>query len=374
MVAAALALMMVVAAPPVPPVPTSVAASVRSPERGLASWMPGEVRCDGGAVISGATLRRPLNAMGWRGSPNQQPVTLRFAIDSSGRPVSIAREDRHFVSSDDIAPALAASRFPAKAQTRCAVTYSARFEPFATAPLPDLVSYSISPLNGRLPAQGWQRIQASGDCAQSPRPQPLIRVLPDFEKLRGTPGVRDWALIGYDTDASGKPLNVRVQTGTGNAELDKAAVKAMQQSRFTGGARTGCVYPYWRAPDVMPAPPMPEESAFHAADTCAAERKWVSPPVLRFPPAYNRRKIEGWAVVRYDVAPWGAIGNAKVLDAQPSEDFGQQALQVIQSAKVEASPEGRTGCIGRIRFVMNPTAAAEDDDTGQTISNQTIFD
>ena len=67
-----------------------------------------------------------------------------------------------------------------------------------------------------------------------------------------------------------------------------------------------------------------------------------------------RRRIEGWAVVRYDAAPWGEIGNVTVLAAQPSADFGTQAQVVLRSAKVAPSESGFTGCVERVRFVMPP--------------------
>ncbi|WJM28866.1 hypothetical protein QUC32_14445 [Novosphingobium resinovorum] len=89
MVAAALAFLVLAAAPPVPHSPVSTGPA----ERGLATWMPGEVRCDGGAAV-GKPIRRPLGTIGWRGSNSRQSVTLRFDIDGSGRPISITREDR----------------------------------------------------------------------------------------------------------------------------------------------------------------------------------------------------------------------------------------------------------------------------------------
>lgn len=362
MLAAALAILMAVAAPPAPPsVPPPAVAPTQANERGLAVWTPGEVRCEGGVAVAGEPIRRPWSSIGWTGATNRQPVTLGFDIDATGRPVSIHRDDRRMPPNPDIAPALAASRFPAVARKGCSVSFASSVEPFATAPVADLVSYTVTPTTGRLPQQGWARIFREGTCAEAPRPAPLLRAYPDFAKVPGTPGVKDWTLISYDTDADGRPVNVRAKTGTGSKPLDDAAVEAMRQSRFTGGARTGCSYPYWHQPEVMPAPPMPDKSAFAPAATCPAGREWASAPVLRFPQAYNRRRIEGWAIVSYDIAPWGEVGNARVLAAQPSEDFGQQAQQVIRSAKALASEKGRSGCVDRIRFVIRPDGAADDD-------------
>lgn len=55
----------------------------------------------------------------------------------------------------------------------------------------------------------------------------------------------------------------------------------------------------------------------------------------------------------YDVAPWGEIGNVKVLAAQPSEDFGGQAVRMMQNAEVKTSGRGMTGCVDRVRFAMD---------------------
>jgi TonB family protein len=78
--------------------------------------------------------------------------------------------------------------------------------------------------------------------------------------------------------------------------------------------------------------------------------------VLRFPEPYRRRAIEGWAVVTYDVAPWGEINNIQVKASQPSADFGAQAVTVLRSARVKPGP-GAVGCVERVRFVMESDQA-----------------
>ena len=297
------------------------------------------------------------------GQPTLGPVTLLFEIGPSGRPGSIRFQEptSAFVNAD-VGPALAASQFPAVAHTGCAITYTPRVEPFSSAPLEDLISYSITPLSGPLPPEGWARIKAGGDCFNPPRPQTLARMFPDFRKIPATPGVKDWVMIGYDTNASGEPINVHQVSSTGNEVLEAQAAKAARQSRFARGARSGCRYPYWRSPASVPAPPLPAENAFRSAEaSCAEEKRWATPLNLRFPAAYRRRKIEGWAIVAYDTAPWGGVGNIKVLRAEPSVDFGLQAVQIVQTAKVLPSPQGSTGCVTRIKFML----AADDASTSK---------
>ncbi|RZM34116.1 MAG: energy transducer TonB, partial [Sphingomonas sp.] len=84
--------------------------------------------------------------------------------------------------------------------------------------------------------------------------------------------------------------------------------------------------------------------------TCPAGRDWTTPPILIFPEAYRRRSIEGWAIVTYDLAPWGEPGNIHAVAAEPSADFGAQAEAVVRGARLPASDRGATGCVDRVIF------------------------
>ncbi|PCD02475.1 energy transducer TonB [Sphingomonas spermidinifaciens] len=356
-------------APPAPPVPPPIqdGATPPRPDPELLRWVPGPVRCADGPVEA-APIRRPGNTLRYGSGPaTQAPVELRFAIAADGRPVSIDRAPGGYrYHPDDLLPALAASRFPAAARRDCSITYSPVSTPLGEAPVAELVSYTINPRSGRLPREGWDRIRPAGNCADRPRPGALMRAMPDFRNIAGTPGVQDWSLVAYDTDAAGKPTGVRAVEGTGNRALDAASVKAMRASRFSGGARTGCVYPYWRTADTLPAPPMPDAVAA-PSPTCPDGRDWAKAPTLTFPEPYRRRRIEGWAIVRYDVAPWGEIGNLTVVAAEPTADFGRQATQMLRMARLKPSAQGRSGCIDRVKFVMTPADAppADPDDAAR---------
>ena len=189
---------------------------------------------------------------------------------------------------------------------------------------------------------------------------PLLSAFPDFSRIAGTPGVKEWTLVGYDIDRAGKPTNVHVAGSNGDPALEKEAVAAMRRWKFTGGARTGCAYPYHRNPVTLAPPAIPDEAPFRPAGaTCEEPRNWTRPLALQFPENYRRRMIEGWAIVRYDVAPWGAVGNVKVLESQPSEDFGKQATIMLQNAALPPS-RGMTGCVDRVRYVFDPMASPTD--------------
>lgn len=323
------------------------------PTRMLLGWMPGDVQC-GGVPVAHVTLRRPLSELSWGMGTKAPSISYQFEIDRSGRPLSITRDGEGPTGfSSDVAPALAASRFPDGARQNCRITYVAQVSTLDQAPVADLVSYSITPTSGPLPKEGWERIKSEGDCTTAPFPQPLLRAFPDFDKLPGTPGVKDWSLVGYDTDGTGAPVGTKTLFGTGNKVLDDAARKAVGNSRFTGGARKGCRYPYWKAPGILASPPAPAEQDFRpVGSNCTTQNRWKRPLATRFPEPWRRRAIEGWAIITYDVAPWGGIGNAKVVAAQPSADFGQAALTIIQNASAEPSPQGATGCVETVRFAM----------------------
>ena len=105
---------------------------------------------------------------------------------------------------------------------------------------------------------------------------------------------------------------------------------------------------------------IPDADAFRPQGaTCGDDRAWDRKPALIYPAAYRRRAVEGWAVLTYDIAPWGEIGNVKVAAAQPAADFGTQAQRMLLSARAAASPQGWTGCVERVRFQMG---TAQDDD------------
>ena len=353
--------------PPPPPIDIARIVPPRPADftRRLLAWMPGRVRCAGGDMPAGATIRRPYNLLVYP-SATAQPVTLRFGVDNAGRVHSIVRVNPTSSFGDDIAPALASSRFPAgNSLADCSVTYTARITSLADAPVADLVSYSMNAISGPLPREGWQRIEGGANCAQPPRPQPLLRAYPDFSKVAATPGVRDWSLVRFDTDAGGTPVNLALVSGTGNRDLDSAAVAAVGRSRFAGGARSGCLYPYWRSPAKLPSPDAPARPPESAA--CSRKDNWAVAPVLRYPEPYARRSIEGWAVLRYDLAPWGAVGNVTVLEAQPSEDFGTRAKRMLEAAKAKPSDVGVRGCSVVVRYAMpHPEAQTADVPTGVT--------
>ncbi|OYY90090.1 MAG: hypothetical protein B7Y45_09400 [Sphingomonas sp. 28-66-16] len=336
-------------------------------QRMMIAWRPGPVTCDGGPIATVAPPA-PEPSLGWASNALITPQRFTFGIDARGRPLGIARAvGGQAIYSGDLAPSLAAALFaPGAARTGCSVSFVATAMPLDAAPIDMLIAYSLAPQNGQLPRAAFERILPAGTTCINPPPALRSRAYPDFKALPHPAGRRDWSMTGYDIDRQGRPVRIRIVASTGNAALDRASIVAVSKSRFEPGERTGCRYPYWVAAAPLPAPPLPDSPGQPDQGNCADEASWQVKPVLAYPDAYRRRGIEGWARIAYDVAPWGAIGNLRVIASEPSADFGAAALQTIRGATKAPSLQGRSNCVTRVRFVMaasdhrNPSAPSEE--------------
>jgi TonB family protein len=168
--------------------------------------------------------------------------------------------------------------------------------------------------------------------------------------------------------ADGRPLGIAVDRRSPRVNPDDVPA-AFAAWRFEPGARTGCTYTFFRRQSVpLAPPPLPEKAAFRSAGATCPERppQWESMPPLVFPIAFQRRTIEGWAVLRYDLVPSGATGNVSVLASEPAAAFGEQAVRIVQQARKPADGERYSGCIVRVVFrlpqvgAQTPTPAADE--------------
>lgn len=348
--------------------PHASIAAAQPPQQQLGRWVMSPVLCAGaagGALAAQMVVRAPdpQRFLGWSGANPRRTLTLDFRIDEEGRPLAIGRRTSgdfvYVADAEDIVPAFAASRFsPGAARTRCTATFTADLTPVAAAPIADVMAYTIFPTTRPTQAM-WERLKTPGADCTDPAPDVLLRAFPAFKTMPDQPGYRTWSMTGYDLDSSGKPRNVRTIGGSGTPALDGASRAAIVRSRFERGARTGCFYPYYKAATILPAPPAPTEDAMRpAGSTCPHDHEWAQAPVLRYPAPYWRRSIEGWAVIAYDVAPWGQTGNVRVLQAEPSAEFGDAAMAMIRNATLKTAGSGYVGCVDRVLYVMRKPGMA----------------
>jgi TonB family protein len=352
--------------PPPPPIFTEHKQGAR---RQLLAWIPGEARCTGQGVAA-VTIHRPMTTLGF--SQQTKRKSYHFRIDVQGRPLSIVQDEApNWLSADDVEASLAASRFMAgSARSDCTIDYVMHATPIDAASAGELMAYSVSPMSGRLSSAAWKRMAPAGStCLDMPRPAPLNRAFPHFDALPATPGSRDWSMVGYDLDAKGRPVKPSIVGSTGSRALDAASIKAVRESRFTSGARSGCLYPYWRSLAPLAAPESPDPASMRPeGSSCIGDRPWAVQPKLVYPAAYRRRAIEGWAVVAYDVAPWGETGNIHVLVSEPAAAFGQQAVQIVRSARKVASSAGATGCVDIVRFAIGMEKHSADEEVSAFVN------
>ena len=356
----------VAAAAQVPPPIIGVPFPHAAPSSGVGSgqmfvtWTAQDVRCAG---VPMAFARPPaaMPALGWSTPGNgMKPVAYSFTIDPTGRPLDITRIAKGYVvASEDLTPALAVSQFAlGAARGECSLTFMPSPQPIAVAPVTSVMAYTM--FSGQRPTpEMWARVKPVGSTCYGPVPQVRNRAFPDFDAIPKQPGRPSWSMIGFDIDDSGKPVHLRPVAGNGNAVLEAASMTAVADSRFAPGARVGCRYPYRVGAGTLSAPPMPEEASFRVAGaTCPTKVEWAVGPVLTYPETFRHRAVEGWAVIGYDVAPWGQTGNVRVLAAQPAVEFGEQAVRLLALAKRVPSSAGYTGCVDRVKFRMGPTVRA----------------
>jgi TonB family protein len=369
-----LVLALAVASPQVPPAPPAPP-TPRPPA--LVEFEPGPVRC-GDSVISATVAPRPLPGVAYaNGDGGDSSFTIAFRIDASGRPLSIGdpvimktdtASGTRYVATGDLVPTLAAWRFaPGSARSDCSIDFVARMQTVADAPIAQLRRYMALPRDSNLAFDAARRriAEAEGECFTD-MPAVRMRAYPDFAAIPQPSGTMAYTAVGFDIDKTGRPVKVRTLSSDGNAALDRASVDAVRRSRFVPGARTGCSYPYYRRQNMpMPAPTAPDRLTLTPAGAnCDSHADWVNYPKLTYPAAFRRRAIEGWALIGYDVAPWGGTGNVRVLRSEPAAFFGATARGIVERAKRAPSATGATGCVELVSFKMSEDNADAAADAG----------
>ena len=286
-----------------------------------------------------------------------------FNVTADGRTGAIRRSSEPANAYDradhPIQAAIAAWRFaPGRAQTGCRYLAEPRRTPLPDADRATLLQVMSETRPGEAGALLRKAVLAPGSDCMRDRPDPRLLAFPPFDDIAAPPGKRDWVALGHDLDPTGRPEAVQVLASTGNAALNAAGVQAKQQSRYEPGARRGCLDWYSRTPTELPAPPRPDISTLiRPGDNCPntegrKDRVKLINGALIYPPEFRARNILGWAIVRFDVASWGAVGPAEVVAAEPAAAFGQAAQSLMVSARADPGP-GWRGCLQPVVFQIS---------------------
>jgi TonB family protein len=152
-------------------------------------------------------------------------------------------------------------------------------------------------------------------------------------------------------DVSGRPIGQQVAASSGDAAFDAEVMRATAELRTDPGRpQRGCVYNWYRRGAVLPAPPMPSAPADPRAacpSTVLASYRALTSPGTVAP--FLDRGVEGWALVRFDIAPWGEVGKVEVIDAQPASAFGETARRIVGAGRAEPGP-GAIRCVQPVVF------------------------
>lgn len=288
--------------------------------------------------------------------------TYTFSIDAHGQVKDLKRAPGAISwGADDQMAVIAGWRFaPGAAAAGCQVALAITYTPIAQASparlfqlLADRPSGNVQPIRRAL----------GGDCVTAPRRRPKLVAYPDLRPFDDRNADPAWAGLLYDIDADGAVRNVRVAAQRGETAFADAAASAVAEARFFPGApRTGCLATFKAQPRATDAPARPSGESFErAGDDCKVTREALNIPETKlFPPAYAKRRVGGWAILRFDVAPWGQVGGVEVLASQPSNTFGDVAQMLLSSARPNPPASGYRGCVVPIVYAIPP--APEEDD------------
>ena len=299
-----------------------------------------------------STDRAPL-----RDSDTDGIETLSFSVDADGRPLDIRRApaSRGDIDAGATLAALAGWRFEAGAPASgCRVSIVSHRAPLAEASRATLFEIIAFERRGA-PALVRETVSKAGDCGIAPRRQPKTIGYPDLRRFNDRDPDPAWAAVVYDIDAGGTPRNVRVEAQGGDPALADVAASAIAGSRFQPGRPVEACYGTFAAtPRDTPAPPRPDIASFERpGDKCDVTKEALNLPAFKnYPRPYAARKVAGWAYLRFDVAPWGQIGNVQVVASEPSAAFGDAARGMLWTAKPKAPPEGYRGCLVPVIYAI----------------------
>jgi TonB family protein len=348
--------------PPAPP-PVLNAITYAPPAPAIVRFRPGPATCRG--EEQRPTLAEEPFPLGVMRAPSAgSSVALHFRIDPSGRPLGISHPPSPIpgFGVGDVAAAFAAWRFEPGAERRdCAIVFTPAAETVAAAAPESLHRFlALHPQSGQprmieVGRPAFDRVRPAGStCFGGPR-NVRLQAYPAFDEIKQPLGTLSYSFLAFDVARDGRPRNVRLLGSSGNRELDRQSLAALSRSRYQPEAKVGCLYHFYRRQaEPTPPPPIAEVSAFRAEGASCPQNTpdWVHMPPLRFPQEFQRRAIEGWAIVSYDLAPWGQTGNVKVLAAEPAAAFGEQASRIVREARTAGGGTGHTGCVARVVFRM----------------------
>ncbi|MDC7675809.1 TonB family protein [Asticcacaulis machinosus] len=216
---------------------------------------------------------------------------------------------------------------------------------------------------------------ARSEACRAAGKQVRSRAYPDSRTFRRAPGRPQRVVTRYDVLDTGKVRLGAQVVSEARAEDAAEIAKALSQlNYYSGAAAQDCLYSY-----IIPPAPLPSNDAslwpelrelyrdsFYKdegpKDCPNDDREKIMPFVFNaelYPAEARRMKIEGMAMVRFDIAPWGEVRIRSTL-SHPLPQFARAAEQMVRQSTAKASERGYSGCQVMVRFA-NPADPAETD-------------
>jgi len=322
---------------------------------------PSVIRCEGRdvRVIESAPFHPDVNvryvASGAKPSSGDQPASaLVFAVDAKGAPIDIRRAPNAQADQNLIA-SFARWRFaPGQAAAGCRLEVPQTFTPLAKATTAVLLEHIATRKREASPVVR-AALSARGDCGKAPRRAPALISYPDLRRFDDRDFAGAWAGVLYDIDAEGVVRNVRIAAQGGDPVLADQAAFAIAESRFQSGKPVkGCYGVQAARPRPTDAPPRtPTKPIAKPQIACRVELAALNLSLDKaYPAPFARERVEGWALLQFDITPEGRVWPIEILGAQPVETFGLAARSMLYKARPDRSVWGQKGCLIPVTFAI----------------------
>lgn len=328
-----------------------------------------QVICDGALVqpVYANDLPVQISRLGLSAMP---AFSLSFSVDSEGRtrdirPTLTSAQDAAVADDGALAEqqaVLAVWRFDGAPRSDCRLKVDYVAKPIAEANQGELLRYyAVTRTQGPVRDAVSERLAGSdANCGpdrwggRSPRNVSY----PDNRIGERPPrGGRSWTVVRWNVDAEGRATDVETLGSSQDTAFDVETRRAVSETTIQAGQpMKGCVYNFYRTGDVLPAPPLPsrQEDPLQScpADVGARFRARIDPE--SFPKPFRDRNIEGWALVRFDMATWGQVGNVTVIEAQPAAAFGLAGRRLVQASQADPAFNAGIRCVVPINYRTPP--------------------
>lgn len=355
-------------APEIPPPPVIIRHGPPAGGSTLLMTPEADVRCGGAPMVPLYADDLPV-AGAAEGAGAWNDWVLDFSVSDEGRTLDIRPAPQGRAggeTAEAIQAVLAAWRFTPGARSDCRLTVRWTARTLDEARPDDLLRYyAVTRTRGPLRDAVAARLAGPGaDCVgEAPNGgffggrAPRTVSHPDFRiGRRPPPGGRSWTVVRWNVDAEGRTTHIETLGSSGDADLDAETRRAVAETTVRPGRPlTGCVYNFHRIGPALAAPPSPTpETRPDPLSDCPAAvgERFAVRSTPRYPGAFQQRAIEGWALVRFDIASWGQVGAVEVIEVQPAQAFADSARRAVLGGSATAGFEAAVRCVVPVRFRM----------------------